>query len=463
MRRLLMVLYYFPPAGGISVQRGLKFLRYLPQFGWQPTVLTVRPDAAYPVRDDTLLAEVPADTPIVRTRCPELYGLYRWLTGMRGERHFDVTSQADEDASPMRRLLRWIRAAVFLPDGRMAWRPFGVHAGRALLHATRHDALFSSGPPFTAHLIGRDLQRHSGLPWIADYRDPWTQAVFYPDRPPLARCCDERLEASCVRHADLNLVVGRGMHEEFRARYPDVPHDRWSILTNGYDEEDFAGLPFKLDDTLRITHSGSLFASRAPDHFLRAVAELARREPGFAESVRLCFVGRVDPGIRGRLVRDWAPPQLELIGLQSHRASLAWLRHSRLLLLPFGNDERARGIVTGKVFEYLAAGIPILALGPPDSDVARILEETGAGWTHAPDDQSGIARRLAGIWNRWRAAQHEAPHASAGRGAPAGGEAVLQFGLTPDSEQIARYSRRRLTERLAAHLDALVDRHRGAR
>ncbi|MFH1143162.1 MAG: glycosyltransferase, partial [Candidatus Eisenbacteria bacterium] len=262
MRRALFILYYFPPAGGIGVQRGLKFIRYLPEFGWRATVLTVRAGAAFPVRDETLLDEIPPDVLVRRTPCPELYGLYRRLGRHAATTDVDTASQSAGEFKPHRRILRALRGALFIPDGRMLWAPHAIRAGRQLLDSAKHEAVFSSGPPFTSHLIARALHRSHGLPWIADYRDPWTQATFYPRRPPIARAIDLRLEASCIREATCTVIVGAGMEAEFRRRYPDLPPQRLRVIPNGYDEADFAAVPYRHPQHLRITHSGSLFYRR---------------------------------------------------------------------------------------------------------------------------------------------------------------------------------------------------------
>jgi len=442
MRRVLFVLYYFPPAGGAGVQRGLKFLRYLPEFGWHPTVLTVRSNSAFPVRDETLLAEVPAGLPVHRTRCPELYGLYRRASGQRLTTDLETASQSAAEGRPVRRLLRAIRAASFIPDGRMLWRPFSIREGKKILASEPYDLIFSSGPPFTCHLIGRDLHRASGLPWVADYRDPWTQATFYPRRPAWARAIDLRLEASCVREAACTVTVGDGMAAEMLARYPRLERSRVAVIPNGYDEGDFAAVPVEPPRELRITHSGSLFRGRIPFAFFEALAGMLAREGDFAQRLRLCFAGRIDEEARALLASPPFDRVSELPGYLPHAGSIALLRRSRLLLLATGTDAQSRNLLTGKVYEYLASGIPILALAPPDGDAARVIREAGAGWVIDPDDRVSIRSRLEEIWR----IERSRPASEAPASAPL-------FGLSRAEEVIARYARRELTRRLAAAFD----------
>ncbi len=443
MRRVLMILYYFPPSGGPGVQRGLKFVRYLPEFGWEPIVLTVGENADFMVRDETLCREIPPGLRVVRTRCPEFYGLYRTVTQQSGA-SLDVTSQSHGEQRPVRRMLRWLRGAIFVPDGRMAWTPFAVSAGVRLLRESRCQVIFSSGPPFTCHAIGRALHRRSRLPWVADYRDPWTTATFYPARPAFARKLDLRLEAACIRAAACNIAVGDGMVAELRRRYPDLPPERFRVIPNGYDPADFAHIPYQAPDTFRITHAGSLFRGRAPELFLQAIEELMGDEPGFAASVRLCFAGRIDGEVERRLTGSPLGPICELPGYLPHRQSIELLRRSRLLLLAVGTDAQSQSMVTGKLFEYLAAEVPILALAPQAGDAARLLARSGAGWVFAPDDGVGIREHLRGLWRAYRAAQAVGTDCAH----------PLQFGLTRNEEEIASYSRRELTRRLADSLAA---------
>lgn len=475
MRRLLMVLYYFPPSGGPGVQRGLKFIRYLPEFGWEPSVLTVPATAQFPVRDASLLAEVPPGLSVTRARCPEFYGLYRGLTGQRGVSSLDITSLSRAERRPLRRLLRTLRGSLFIPDGRVAWKPFAVRAGVRLAESPGYDAIFSSGPPFTCHLIGRALHRRTRRPWVADYRDPWTQATFYPERPGWARRLDERLEESCLLEADRSVVVGEEMARGLREIHPEVAPERIAVIPNGFDPADFAGVPFADDGCFRLTHAGSLFLSRTPSALLSALETLIAEEPGFAGTARLTLAGRCDEEMLARVRGSSLAGIAELPGYLPHGESVALLRRSRVLLLLIGRDAQARSMLTGKIYEYLAAGVPILAIGPRDGDAARLLARTGAGWLFEPEDEAGIREHLRGLWRRRdeRATAGEssgiAGGASRGPGGASGAvsarparvlgrapyDRAAYFGLEPDEAEIERYSRRILTQQLAGILDAL--------
>ncbi len=239
MRSVLLVTYYFPPSGGPGVQRMLKFTKYLPDFGWRPVVLTVREDAEYPVRDASLWADVPEATRVVRTGITEFYRLYRGLA--KPAEPLDISTRA-RSRGILARTLRQIRAGLFIPDGRAGWIPHALVPGRRLAREEGVRAILSSGPPFTALLIGGALGRMTRLPWIADFRDPWTRAPFYPERPGIARRIDERCERWVVRNAARTLAVNREILADFLDRYEGLDASRFITLSNGFDEEDFEGI-----------------------------------------------------------------------------------------------------------------------------------------------------------------------------------------------------------------------------
>lgn len=441
MKRVLFILYYFPPAGGAAVQRALKQLRYLPEFGWEPVVLTVGRDASYPVRDPALEAEVPAGMIVQRTRCPEPHALYRRLTGQRPGADLDLATQSAADSGWRRRLSRAVRATLFVPDARIGWLPFAVPVGFRLVRETGCEAIVSSGPPFTCHLIGRALARRSRLPWIADYRDPWTQATYYPKRPDWVRALDERLERSCVREAARSITVGEGMARQLRDASPETAPERVVVIPNGYDPAEFVDVPFSPPETLRITHAGSLFYNRIPHAFFGAVEDLLAEDSAAKTDLRLQFAGRLDEAVLQLLSREPWSGITTTHGFLPHQENLRLLRSSRLLLLLIGTDAQSKTMVTCKVYEYIASGVPILAVGPPDGDAAAVLRETGSGWIFAHDDQTGLKRKLRDLLEEHRRRPHP--------------DRPARFGLEPNPQAISRYSRREQTRTLGALLSEI--------
>jgi len=399
-RRVLMVSYYFPPSGGPGVQRVLKFVHYLPARGFLPVVLTVPENAAFPVRDESLAAEIPPEAAIVRSPIREFYGLYARAAGRRRGKKGEtaaapppnlVTTAATGNGA-LGRVLTWLRGAVFVPDGRMGWLPGGTRAGVRAVRDHGIEVVYASGPPFTAHWIARRVAERTGLPLVLDYRDPWTRAPFYPRRPPLARAIDERLERSCLRRARAVIPVNEAIRSDLLARHSDLDPGRFHVITNGWDPADFAGLTADPGATWTVTHTGTL-PGGLPAAFPRALASLLRDDPALAEKLRVRFIGHTPPDVAARLTE---PPLDRIVRIEPyrpHRASIEALLESRLLLLAIEDGPAARGILTGKLFEYIGSGVPILAL-VPEGEASALIERTGCGRALRGSDEAGIRAAL---------------------------------------------------------------------
>jgi len=244
-KKVLLIAYYFPPSGGAGVQRTLKFVKYLQEFGWQPVVLTVQ-NADYPAVDESLLAEIPQDTPVYRSKIAEPYAIYRRLTGQKnGPTDIAVLSRdPDQQLSLREKFSEWIRAAFFVPDARIGWLPFAASLGKKIIAREQIDLIYSSAPPYTAHLIAGRLHRRTGLPWVADFRDSWIGWLSAPQWRPLpSRAVEKWMERGVLRDATRVLAVSAGVREDLLSRHPHLRDGRWHILTNGYDSADSTGRP----------------------------------------------------------------------------------------------------------------------------------------------------------------------------------------------------------------------------
>lgn len=428
-RRVLIVSYYFPPSGGPGVQRVLKFVKYLPGFGWDPIVLTVRSDASFPAHDPSLAKEVPDTVAVRRTRITEFYGAYRSAGGASGP--LDVVTRA-RDESLRARMLRRIRATFFVPDGRVGWVPYAVGPGVKLVQDGRAEVLFSSGPPFTANVIGALIHHRTGVPWIQDYRDPWIRAAFYPARPKFVGRLEAKLEGWMLARAARTVTVNREIREELLANHPRTDPRRLVVLPNGFDEADFESIERVEPGRLTFAYTGTLFAARDPKPFRTALEQLCTDEPGFAESVEVVLAGRMDEEV----VTAFRTPLLRRLtrfpGYLEHRASLQLLRSAHVCLLFIGQERGAKGMLTGKIFEYLASGTPILAIAP-EGEAAELVRSCQAGWVIDPADSTQLRDLIRSLWIRFQSG-------------------TRKF-LEPDREAILRYSRRRQTETLAALLE----------
>lgn len=432
LRRVLFLTYYFPPSGGPGVQRALKFVRYLPDFGWLPTVLTVRPEAAaYPALDPALAAEVPAAVPVERTAAWDPYALYARLQGKTKAETVSVGFLGEAEATWQQRLARWVRANLFLPDARVGWVPYAVARGRRLLAEEAFDAVFSTGPPHSTHLAALVLAARSGLPWVADFRDPWTD-IDYADQLPttaLARAVDAALERAVLRRATAVTVVTPAWRDDLARRVPAAYH----MLRNGFDPADFGPPPPVPRDVFRLTYVGNLNAARNPEALWQALARL--EAPTRLPHLRVRLVGSVDPVALEAAARWGVEGLVEAEAYVPHGEAVRLMQEAALLLLVINRSGNRQGVVPGKVYEYVASGRPVLALGPHGGDAEAVLHEARAGRLFDYDDAAGVADFVAAHYAAWAA------------GAPATGAPAARA---------ERFSRRGQTQALAALLDELT-------
>ena len=475
LRNLLFITYYYPPSGGPGVQRGLKFTRYLPAHGWRPLVLTVPEDAAFPARDASLLAEVPPEAVVYRSPIREFYSIYGRITGRPARGPIDIETVHREGESRREKVVRAVRASIFIPDGRVGWMPGGMQVGRRIGERDHPRAVFATGPPFTAHWLGARLSRELEIPLVLDFRDPWTRANFYPRRPAWARRIDQRLERDCLLQAARIVTVNEQIRDELRQSAPELPAERFVVIPNGFDPADFAGVERRPADRWTIAHVGSIFASRVPYTFLSVLEDWLDREPALLDDVRLRLVGRVCPEMLERVSEGPLSQVVVLDGYLSHRESVHAMVDADLLLLLTNEEMHDPGMITGKLFEYLGAGRPILALASP-GEASRIVEETKAGYAVPPKDAAAIRGLLETLYREWK--HTSAPDSSNAASAERDvldhpGEADRErlgdqarvgdstgFGRVVDSAAVARYSRPAQAKQLAETLDAAVSEAR---
>lgn len=401
---VLIISYYFPPSGGPGVQRVLKFTRYLPDSGWRPVVLTVPEDAHFPARDETLMKDIPEAATIYRAPIVEFYDLYRKITGRAGSGaavDIDTVQRADE--SMRERIIRAIRASVFIPDGRVGWMPGGLRTGRVAAEQTKPDVIFATGPPFTCHWLGAKLAAELERPLVLDFRDPWTQANYYPTRPDWARRIDERLERACLDRAARVVTVNERIRDDFVSRYPELRPERFAVIPNGFDPADFADIDRRPSPEWTIAHVGSIFTSRVPYGLLAVLEDWLRAEPELQSTMRFRLIGRICPEMAERVATGPLATITRVEGYVTHRESVQRMVDADLLLLLTNEHLDDPGMITGKVYEYLGSGTPVLALARP-GELSRILERSGGGVAVAPQDRPAILEALRRARQQWQQA-----------------------------------------------------------
>jgi glycosyltransferase involved in cell wall biosynthesis len=400
MKNVLLISYDFPPAWTSGVYRPLKFAKYLPKFGWRPVILTVK---NYPREclDETLLEQLPPETCITRARSWEPIRLEKAIFSrlyLRKERKSDSPDVGDAGRpqlktgrlSLLRRFffapLSWFTAnCVYIPDDKIGWVPHAVYKGLRAIRQERIDVIMSTSPPETAHIVALLLKLITGKPWIADFRDPWTDNPYRIGLPRIRCGLENRIERKVIRRADMIIHVGEEMAALSSSRFPDIPPEKHHVITNGFDEEDFEGLAAtdirKPDKTLqlKLTNIGTLYELSGFENFLKGL-ERVITNGGLRGKIRVTFVGQLIPAWRQALARQTFRDHVDLLGFKPHEETLRYMMAADvLLLMPLETDDRTAGtIVTGKVFELMRAGRPILMIGC-EGECSRIIEKSGLG------------------------------------------------------------------------------------
>ena len=375
IKRLLIITYYWPPTGGSGVQRWVKFSKYLPEYGWQPVIYTPEnPERlAY---DDSLLRDIPPEAEIIRRHISEPYNFYRKLFG-KGKQQ--VNPLSSNDRSFKSRLSRWLRGNLFIPDPRVGWvRPSARYLCKYLKEHPV-DAVITTGPPQSMHLIGRELKHRTGITWIADFRDPWTQ-MFYYKHLCLSRFADKkhhRLEQSVLDEADAVIAVSPSVRDDFAAQ-TSTPVE---LITNGFDPDDFPPQQDsgKDDGKFRIVHTGLFAADGNPLNLWDVLASRCSSNPDFASRLEIRLAGKTDSQITDAIRERGLGENLVNLGYLPHEKVVEEQRNASLLILPLRQEPEYAKVLPGKIFEYLASGKPILGIGQEDGAAALILKDAGAG------------------------------------------------------------------------------------
>jgi len=372
MNKVLIITYYWPPSGGAGVQRWLKFSKYLPEFNWEPVILTVDPIfAVYPVIDDSLNTEIPDNIRIYQTKATNWFRLYAKDKSIVPSAGF-----AKNNADNLKgKISRFIRGNFFIPDPRKGWNRFAYKKAIEIIENEQIRYVITTSPPHSSQLIGLKLKkRFPGIKWIADFRDPWTDIYYYSQflQTPLAKYIDSRYEKKVIRGSDLIISVGKTLSEILAKKTGDKKCDI-QIIPNGFDEEDFSKIKIKTPDKFTITYIGTLTEAYPIEILLVALQKIKNKNHAFI----LRFVGLIPEYLKRKIIDLLGEENTEFLPYVSHIEAIEYMADSSLLLLLTPEHEHNRLIITGKLFEYSAIGKEILFIGPVDGDAADYLRLYG--------------------------------------------------------------------------------------
>ncbi|MDR2206853.1 MAG: glycosyl transferase family 1 [Flavobacteriaceae bacterium] len=435
LKKILIITYYWPPAGGPGVQRWLKFAKYLPDFGWKPVIFTPE-NPSYPLIDKSLEQEIPENIEIVKTKIWEPYRFAEKLSKSNKKfkaGQFDV----GKNRSWKSKFSVWIRGNFFIPDARIFWVKPSVKFLTKYLKENEIETVVTSGPPHSLHLIGLNLkQQNPNLKWIADFRDPWTEISYYKHLK-LSKNSDKKhrkLEKSVFENADITLATSFTDAENFRKAGANSV-----CITNGFDvrvpsSEASTSLSLTTrrvsgSEKFTLSYVGVLEQLRNPEILWEVLNEIINENKDFKENFELKFAGKIDDKILQHLENSGLKNHLKNLGYLSHNEAFKEMQNSDLLLITNFPNAESKGIIPGKLFEYLATGNQILSFGAKDADVSKILEKTAAGKHFTYTEKTELKNQILEFFNDWKSGN-----------------------LKSNPKNIEEFSRKNLTKKLAETL-----------
>ncbi|WP_396634777.1 glycosyltransferase family 4 protein [Maribacter sp. R86514] len=423
MRKVLVITYYWPPAGGPGVQRWLKFVKYLRDFGIEP-VLYIPENPHYPLLDESFSHDIPDDLKIYKHSIREPYRIASVFSSKKTKRISSGIIQT-KNQSFLEKVLLWVRGNLFLPDARKFWVKPSVGFLKDVLIKEGIETIITTGPPHSVHLIGYYLQKSQPLNWIADFRDPWT-TIGYHKKLKLSSSAEKKhkqLESDVLNAADKIIVTSNTTKLEFQ----QITNQPIEVITNGYDCE--IASSYKLDSKFTIAHIGSLLSGRNPMNLWRVLSILVKENEDFKKALQLRFIGVVSEEILASISEAGLQEYIEIVGYVTHHEALACQKSSQVLLLVEIDSVDTIGIIPGKLFEYMAAKRPILGIGPKNWEVAGIVKETKTGQMFDYSDDIELKNVLLNWFQQFQKGE-----------------------LQITSGSIKQYSRRELTRKLVEYI-----------
>ena len=437
MKKVLIITYYWPPSGGSGVQRWLKFVKYFRNFGWEPIIYTPKNPEISAI-DNSLVKDIPENINIIKTKIWEPYSFYKTFIGQKKSEKISA-SFLTESKKPklLEKVSVLIRGNFFIPDARKFWINPSVRFLKEYLKSNKVDAIVSNGPPHSMHMIAYELKKETGIPWLADFRDPWTNIDFYHELM-LTSWADKKhhkLEREVLIEADAVSVISKSMAEDMMKLY-----DRnYEVITNGYDEETNIE-DVVLDKKFSIAHIGSLVKTRNPEVLWMVLNLLLNdhsqnnfNKEKFAQDLEIKLVGKVDISVKESIKKYKLENFIKYIDYLPHDEVIHVQQQSQVLLLLLNNTPNAKMILTGKFFEYLAAKRPVLCIGPTDGDAAEIIKETKCGVISDFSDFETLKENIIKYYSNF-----------------------CENNLNIENEGIEKFSRRNITKNLVKILDKII-------
>jgi len=395
-RKVLILTYYWPPASGPGVQRFLKISKYISDFGWQPVILTVENTSSSSV--DHSLGDDVESLQVFKTKTFEPFEVYNRLSGKKGKQVGTGLIGFENNKGLFKKITLFIRANFFIPDARKGWSRFAIKEANRIIEENKIEALITTGPPHSVHLIGLKLKKKFGLPLIADFRDPWTTIfynTFFP-RTKRTKIKDQKLEDSVLMNADVVTVVSNGLLEEFKDRAKNV-----EVVYNGFDPADIPEIIPEKTEKFRLSYVGNFKPNQNIKAFWEAISELKSEIPEFSTNFKVSLTGNLNSGLFELIDKYDLKDIVETNSYVSHSDAVKLMVNSGMLLFIIPNTESNHLIITGKLFEYIASGSPILSVGPVNGNASEILNNSGRDKMMDYSEKDKIKEQIKSYYSLW--------------------------------------------------------------
>ncbi len=398
MKNVLIITYYWPPAGGPGVQRIVKLVKYLPEYGWRPTIFTVR-DGEYPEIDHSLIKDIPESTEVIKTAALEPFAFYKQFTGKKTSQKLPA-GYLGGSSGIKEKVARFIRMNLFIPDARVGWLPFARKKLHSLKDSHEFDLILSSSPPQTTQLVGMQAKKILKIPWITDFRDPWTDIYYYQksERSALSKKMDRWLEKRVLLKSDCVISVSSEIIELLKSKLPR--NLQTMVLPNGFDPEDFESIRQKPCEKFIISYIGKLSENQPVTNFIQAVKDAMSKNKIFRKYLEIVFIGSVAPVQRHEL-SEQLEGHVTFQGYIPHAEIAGEMSSASILFLIIPETPNNQGILTGKLFEYIGAEKPILAVGPEQGAVENVLSDLDEGAIFGYDKSNEMANWILEQFQQW--------------------------------------------------------------
>lgn len=389
MKKVLIISYYWPPAGGPGVQRWLKFVKYLPDFNVQPIVY-IPENPTYPLVDTNLLAEVPKEVTILKNKIIEPYAWASMFSKNSTKKISSGIIPTQKKQSFVQKMMLWVRGNLFIPDARVLWVKPSINYLSEYIQENNIETIITTGPPHSLHLIGLGLKKKLNIKWIADFRDPWTTIGYHKALKLTKKSAQKHkdLESEVMNSADELIVTSPTTKKEFET----ITNKPIHVITNGYDVEKIGKQP--LDEKFTLAHIGSFLSDRNPQVLWQVLKELVTENKEFASDFQLKLIGATSQEVLASINDFGLNDFVNNLGYVSHQEAVEHQRKSQVLLLIEIDSEETKSIIPGKVFEYIVSERPIVAIGPKDSDFAEIITGTNTGNFFTYDEKENLKLAL---------------------------------------------------------------------